>query len=250
MAKGICVVDGCAKPICARGHCVAHYASKRKSGALPLLPRKSPKPCAVDGCERTVLARGWCSSHYARWRQNGDVRADQPLEGTTGYTTCGRCHRDKPRTQYAPGSDWCKRCVTTHNTNRRYGRTCSECGASITNYAKTGLCVPCNGISRRKNTVRRMINASGYAMLSGYRGHPRANDKGYVLEHVIVMSNLLGRDLFPGENVHHKNGVKDDNRPENLELWVVSQPAGQRPADLVAWAHEILDRYAPSGLAS
>ncbi|MGW3298500.1 HNH endonuclease [Streptomyces rubiginosohelvolus] len=57
------------------------------------------------------------------------------------------------------------------------------------------------------------------------------------------MEQKLGRRLVAGENVHHINGVRDDNRAENLELWVTAQPAGQRPADLVAWAHEILRRY-------
>ena len=71
-------------------------------------------------------------------------------------------------------------------------------------------------------------------------GDPRAS---YLREHILVMEEIIGRYLLPGESVHHKNGVKDDNRPKNLELWVKTQPAGQRAKDLLAWAHEIIDRY-------
>ncbi|MGO9925351.1 MAG: HNH endonuclease [Mycobacterium sp.] len=56
-------------------------------------------------------------------------------------------------------------------------------------------------------------------------------------------SRASSAGAWPAESVHHRNGVRDDNRPENLELWTRPQPTDIRVSDAIAWAHEILALY-------
>lgn len=86
------------------------------------------------------------------------------------------------------------------------------------------------------------LDKHGYVMISGI-GHPNAEKGGRIREHILIMANHLGRPLKKHENVHHKNGVRDDNRLENLELWSTSQPSGQRKEDKVEWAKSFLKEY-------
>lgn len=104
--------------------------------------------------------------------------------------------------------------------------------------------VPVNHLRRNGGTY----NKAGYHLI--YKSdHPNAQKSGYIMEHIYVMSQSLGRPLLPDENVHHKNGQKADNRLTNLELWSKSQPAGQRISDKVTWAKELLALYEPTALS-
>lgn len=53
--------------------------------------------------------------------------------------------------------------------------------------------------------------------------HPNCNREGYVMKHHLVMEREIGRKLLPGEVVHHKNRIRDDNRIENLQLMTASE---------------------------
>lgn len=109
-----------------------------------------------------------------------------------------------------------------------------------------------------KNSKRKRLERAGYKITDYPPGtykrwdgyiytkapwHSNSNSRGYIMEHRLVYEDHYFIKLRKSEYIHHKNGIRDDNRIENLELWTSNQPAGQRPSDLVKWAKNILKKY-------
>jgi hypothetical protein len=64
----------------------------------------------------------------------------------------------------------------------------------------------------------RSIASNGYVLIRVGKDHHLADVRGYAYEHRLVAEQKLGRRLLPGEIPHHINGVKTDNRPENIDV--------------------------------
>lgn len=147
---------------------------------------------------------------------------------------------------------------------------CKECGEEFPRYkwlVKDSTKVFCSRKCSNKETARIHKRTRTGENNPCWKGGRNYTDKGYVrvyqpehpysdkihhtvLEHRLVMEQTIGRYLTEEETVHHKNGVRDDNRPDNLELWSGYHPPTQRVEDLVNWAKSILAQYDPLSLIS
>ena len=166
--------------------------------------------CSIDGCNNHSVACGYCQKHWKRWKRYGDPLFQLRVQRYDGAT----CKHPDGCLRSARKSGWCK---------MHYERI-----------EKRGDPGPAGALRSPNKAIGRVKTSGGYIQV-----YDTVRQR-YIQEHRLVMERALGRKLERSESVHHKNGVKDDNRPENLELWVRPQPNGQRPEDLVAW---VVERY-------
>lgn len=214
MQKGAaCNFPECGRPRSAHGLCQAHLRQQQRG--TPLRPIGTPKrrrsngaaTCSGPECEKPPAKKGLCAGHYAQSKRGIELKPlRRPLE-----CTFDECDRKAIARGLCSG----------HHQQRERG-------------------VSLRPLWDRK--ARPRLNGDGYVLILD-RDHPNARKGGYVFEHTKVMSEFLGRALWPDENVHHKNGDRADNRIENLELWSTYQPSGQRVTDKLAYAYEIISRY-------
>ena len=245
----LCSVDGCTKRSSAQkgGLCDMHAQRLRNTGSVgEAEPRRHPRGtliCSHDGCDKVAISWGLCEKHYRRGLRS--------KLGTCKASGCGA--------GASSSSGLCR-----YHDRAAKGLICSVEGCDSVANGSLGMCYvhyikvknhgDPNHVHPRWVEAERKKRDGFTHKTKGYRyiyrpDHPMAREKkpyiGWMLEHRFVMSEHLGRNLEDYENVHHLNGVKTDNRLENLELWSTSQPFGQRVIDKLSWANELIAKYEP-----
>ncbi len=169
--------------------------------------------CTIPGCNDKHDAKGYCMCHYARFKAGRNL--NKPKE-----------HKE----QYFKNRN--KNCLVK-SCDRKAERG-GRCMAHYQRFWTHGNDYEEKPIRVDKGWFKR--KGDGYICVPDGKGKS-------ILQHIKVMSEHLGRPLHKGETVHHKNGIRDDNRIENLELWSGNQPTGSRVSDLIIHSLEILKLY-------
>lgn len=166
---------------------------------------------------------------------------------------CKNCHKTVDKSKQAKGKyykNFCDHlCYHSHysknqkkNKPESYYRRLELSKKYRREAVRKRLGLPLDHPSLTPNTGRGWKMKDGYKQLL-LKDHPNAAKSGYVMEHIVIMTEHLGRALKKKETVHHKNGIRDDNRIENLELWSSDHPCGQRIGDKIQWCIKFLNEY-------
>lgn len=219
-----CFVNSCGNMVSFGKYCPGHYQRLYLYGELRIeipVRNRAIKICCISNCGEIVSAKGLCARHYARWKK-GDrgEKLKAPKRTHTGFLSPGEL------------------CSVEKCQNLAHQR--KMCGMHYRRWKIHGT----PGCAERTVSPRgkmRWKDKDGYIYISRT---PTPNNRcPHIAEHRAIIEGKIGRSLIKGETVHHKNGIRDDNRIENLELWAANHSGGSRVKDLLEWAKEILSRY-------
>lgn len=191
------------KQIFCSSKCNGFYNRRLRKGISPyftVLRKIVCIKCGQQFNQRDTIYHKYCSDECQKISQ-------QPKTKTTiRKFTCGVCE------------------VVFDVKNNLTAKYCSDKCRSLARYRKM-VGFPVKAPRVRSRYGDGYINKAGYRIV--YKDHPNANPKTKcILEHIYIMSTFLGRPMKKGETVHHKNGIRSDNRLENLELWTSRHPSG------------------------
>lgn len=236
MVKSVCVVSECGGWVASKGLCPKHHGLEVGSDG---------RVCTILDCKRGEYGkRGWCKKHYNAARKQGRTGSNlqcgaaecRRVATAKGYCDSHRRAQLKEKPEIVCRFEGCKKLSESR-------------GLCNGHYKQWGKGSELQELKRF--SIPRGTWGGWYMSGGGYVERHRLTEDGvreYQKQHRYVVELREGRKLKPHENVHHLNGQRSDNRPENLELWSKSQPSGQRVEDKTAWALEWLEQYAPERL--
>lgn len=223
--------------------------------------------CGKDIVRRvTDLARNKTGRFFCSWACSpmGDNRAAPTRRGTKPIMVperpCERCGKAfRPKSNVAVGR-WCSRSCSDAARVRAVVITCDVCGADVERKpSEIGGRVYCSRACYSRGVIRAAIDREhngkpvrqdrdGYLWLWEPE-HPESRRyKGWIAEHRLVAEQVIGRLLTSSDEVRHINRIRNDNRPENLEVLdnethrVISRGQRQSDKDLLA---EYIRRFGP-----
>lgn len=220
--NGVAICQFCGEQFIPIDHTKGKFCSKKCRSLALSNPKTRIRPCPVCGREfkPKVERQQTCSRDCAaqlQWKRHKKC------------IVCGQEFIGKTSQQMTCSHD----CAGVLRRGER-NRYCERCGKEMPfdRYRFKRFCSPECRVSPLWNIVEA---STGYLMVKAGKDYPGVDRRGYILQHRYVMEQMIGRYLLSQERVHHKNGDKKDNHPENLELWTLrhKDPPGVRISDAI-----------------
>jgi hypothetical protein len=154
------------------------------------------KICEVKECDRKSFCKGYCTKHYQKWKKYGNPEYIKDLG------------RPKSGINFV-----CKECGNT------FYRSPSEIEKAKKHNSECKFCSKKCGYDHSRGKQKKIVPLEEREWKHNRKGYLSTTVRGKtVLQHRWIIEKHLGRKLKKIEIIHHLNGIKDDNRIENLAV--------------------------------